>query len=118
MSFVQKMFLAKTRLAALSIRLETGRYERPSLPEQERLCPSCKNGHSVENEEHFLFFCGSYHVLRQQWIQKIRKPVNFEDLILSEKLKIIFNESENVKCTAQYIVNCYDLRSKIVFSYL
>ena len=56
MSFVQKMFLAKTRLAALSIRLETGRYERPSLPEQERLCPSCKNGHSVENEEHFIFF--------------------------------------------------------------
>ena len=44
LSFVQKMFLAKTRLAALPIRLETGRYERPRLLEQERLCPSCQNG--------------------------------------------------------------------------
>ena len=42
LSFVQKMFLAKTRLAALPLRLETGRYERPRLPEQDRLCPSCK----------------------------------------------------------------------------
>ena len=115
LSFVQKMFLAKTRLAALPIRLETGRYERPRLLEQERLCPSCKNGESVENEEHFIFFCEKYHFLRQEWLTRVKKPVNFCDLNLSEKFKIIFNESDNVKITAQYIVNCYDVRSKILF---
>ena len=116
LSFVQKMFLAKTRLAALPIRLETGRYERPRLLEQERLCPSCKNSESIENEEHFIFFCEKYHFLRQEWLTKLNKPESFCELNLSEKFKIIFNESENVKVTAQYIVNCYDVRSKILFS--
>ena len=37
LSFVQKMFLAKIRLSAIAIRIETGRYERPKLMIQQRL---------------------------------------------------------------------------------
>ena len=118
LSHVQKMFLAKTRLAALPIRLETGRYERPRLLEQERLCPSCKNSESIENEEHFIFYCEKYHFLRQDWLTQLKKPDYFSSLDLCEKFKIIFNDSENIKVTAQYIVDCYDLRSKILFSNL
>ena len=41
-SFVQKKFIAKTRLSAPPIRIETGRFERPKLLVHQRLCPCCK----------------------------------------------------------------------------
>ena len=44
-----------------------------------------------------------------------KKPETFSNLDISEKFKIIFDQAENVKATAQYIINCYDFRSKIVF---
>ena len=31
-----------------------------------------------------------------------------------EKFKIIFNESSNVKATAQFVIDLYDIRSKLV----
>ena len=43
LSFIQRKFLAKTRLGCLEIRLETGRYARPSLPEEARTCLVCPN---------------------------------------------------------------------------
>ena len=71
LSFVQKKFIAKIRLSALAIRIETGRYERPKLIVQHRLCPSCKDGQSVENEEHFVFECIKYNSLRGMWFDKL-----------------------------------------------
>ena len=114
MSFIARKFLALTRLSNLGIRLETGRYERPRLKEHLRLCPACLDRVSVENENHVLFFCRSYEELRQPWLQNLEKPQNFMQLETSEKLKIVFNESSNVKSTAQFIIDLYDIRSKIV----
>ena len=113
-SYVQKKFLAKTRLSTLAIRIETGRYERPRLQANQRLCPSCKDGQSIENEEHFIFFCTKYNILRQLWLIKLNKPDNFVNMNCSEKFKVIFDQSDNVKITAQYIIDCYDVRSKLV----
>ena len=113
-SFVQKKFIAKTRLSALPIRIETGRFERPKLLVHQRLCPCCRDGQSIESEEHFIFFCPKYNNLRQAWLNQLNKSENFLNLESAEKFKIIFDQAENVKFTAQYIVNCYDLRSKIV----
>ena len=115
-SFVQKKFLAKIRVSALHIRIETGRYERPKLMAHERLCPCCKDNQSIENEEHFIFYCKKYSFLRQIWLSKLQKPEIFSTLEICEKFKIIFNQSANIKITAQFIIDCYDLRSKIVYS--
>ena len=50
LSFVQRKFLAKTRLGCLEIRLETGRYSRPRLSEELRVCQVCENPEEkVEN---------------------------------------------------------------------
>ena len=38
LSFIQRKFLAKVRLGCLEIRIETGRYARPRLPAEARLC--------------------------------------------------------------------------------
>ena len=114
MSFLLRKFVALTRLSNLSIRLETGRFERPRLIEQHRLCLVCQDRVSVEDEFHFIFKCVKYTELRKSWFSKIITPENFNELVPKEKLKIVLNEAVNVKLTAQFIVDAYNLRSKFV----
>ena len=118
LTFIQRKFLAQFRLSSLPIRLETGRYERPRLPEQARLCQVCSDGVSIENEEHFAFFCASYHNIRQVWLAKMKVPLNFIQLPIPEKLKITCNEPENVRLTAQFIIDAYNIRSKLIFNHV
>ena len=64
-----------------------------------------------------LFYCEKYDILRQSLYSKITKPENFIDLSNSEKLKIVLNESMNVKFTAQYLIDMLDLRRLINTQY-
>ena len=73
LSFVQRKFIAKTRLSALPIKIETVHYERPKLAIHLRLFPSCNDGQSIENEEHFVFQCAKYSKFRQTWMDKVQK---------------------------------------------
>ena len=114
MSFVCRKHLALIRLSNLSLRLETGRFERPRLEFNERFCLSCTDNISVEDEFHFIYKCVSYNDLRTVWFDKLTLPDNFEALENYEKLSLVLNCPENVKCTAQYIVDAFNLRSKIV----
>ena len=114
LSFLQRKFIAKIRLSALPLRIETGRYERPRLEIHERLCPSCNDAESIESEEHFIFKCVKYSEIRQIWIDKLLKNEDFVNLDPSEKFKVIFDQPENIKLTAQFIINIFDLRSKII----
>ena len=115
LSFIQRKFLAKTRLGCLEIRIETGRYSRPRLPEASRICLACPEPtNQVENEYHFIFECEAYRDERLIWIDKLTIPNNFSTLLHSQKLKIVLNDHNNVKLSAQYLINIYDKRSKIV----
>ena len=114
LSFIQHKFMAKLRLSSLPLRLETGRYERPTLPEAARLCKVCSDGISIENESHFIFCCTSYWDIRQMWLARLKIPPNFGQLPLSDKLKLTLNAPENVKITAQFIIDAYNVRSKIL----
>ena len=88
--------------------METARYVRPILPEDQRLC-YCNSG-EVESEYYVLFVCRMYDNLRQSWLNKLCIPENFNILEQSEKLKIVLNEANNVRHTAQYLVSVMDLR--------
>ena len=121
LSFIQKKHLAKIRLGSLELRIETGRYNRPSLEVHERLCLVCKDSCldsglnlCVESEYHFLFICSKYTFLRDSWLSKLTKPSNFSDLDEGLKLDIVLNWAENVKFTAQYIIDAFNVRSTIV----
>ena len=107
MPFLKRKFLALSWLSNLAIRLETGRYERPRLEEHQRLCKACRDGISVENEIHIYFQYGLYHDLRRFWMSKLNVPANFHELPENEL-------PENVKATAQYIIDAFNKRSKIV----
>ena len=109
LSFIHCKFLAQLRLGALPICLETGRYERPILPIEDRLCEACADGISVEDEEHLIFRCVEYHSLRQVWQKKITVPEHLDHLPIEQKFKIILNDAANVKTTSQFIIDSCNL---------
>jgi hypothetical protein len=114
MPFICRKYLALTRLSNLSIRIETGSFERPQIDENLRICPACNDGTSVENEHHVIFQCSVYSDLRTAWLRKIKTPDDFSELVSAEKLKVVLNSPDNVKVTAQFILDACNLRSKIV----
>ena len=100
LSFAQKSFLAKFRIGTLPLRLETGRYSRPPLPENERICLQCSEN-SIENEIHLTFYCSKHDTLRETLYNKIGRPPPY--MSDHEKLKIMVNDPNIVKIFAQYI---------------
>ena len=109
LSFVERRSISKLRLGILPLRLETARYLRPILPENERVC-YCNSG-EIESEFYVLFQCTMYHDLRQAWLGNLCIPENFNNLPKNEKLKLVLNEAQNVRLTAQYIVSVMDRHS-------
>ena len=108
LSFLECKILSKVRLGILPIRLETARYLRPTLPENERLC-YCQSG-EIECEHHVIFSCNKYENLRATWLTTLSKPDNFLTLPSSEKFKLVLNKPENVRHTAQFVIKLMDLR--------
>ncbi|XP_071151604.1 uncharacterized protein [Mytilus edulis] len=54
--------LCKLRCGTLPLSVETGRYTKPPIPLEERICPFCND--AVEDEIHFLINCDIYSDLR------------------------------------------------------
>ena len=121
LTFLQKKHLSKLRLGSLELRIESGRFSRPRLEINERICLVCRDNNlrldlevQIETEVHFLFFCSHYTTLRDTWLESLIKPTNFENLDEGSKLSIVLNVPENVKKTAQFIINAYSMRSKLL----
>ena len=109
LTFVERRAMSKLRLGILPLRLETARYLRPILPENERVC-YCNSG-KIENEYYVLFECKMYNDLRRAWLNKLSIPENFDILPKNEKLKLVLNDPNNVRHTAQYTISIMDQRS-------
>ena len=125
LSFHQRRIIAKTRLGCLPLRIETGRYTRPRLREEERTCLVCRAEclleaseanvtYPVENEAHFIFDCAGYESERDHWLGQLILPENFTDLGTAEKLKIVLNLGSNVRATAQFILGALHKRSRLL----
>ena len=123
--FYHRRNLARIRLGCLPLRIETGRYSIPRMPETERTCLVCKipaaeledagdSSTPIESEIHFLFECKAYSAERGIWYQKMNLPNNFSDLPSEEKLRLTLNHACNVKFTAQFITAALNARSKIM----
>ena len=91
------------------------RFLRPIVPENERFC-YCHSG-EIESEYHVLFICEKYANLRQIWLNKLTKPENFSILPSQDKFKIVLNEANNVKYTAQFLIDMMDLRRLLNYLY-
>ena len=95
----------------LPLRIETARYQKPVLPLDQRLY-YCESG-AIESEEHLLFQCIKYDSCRQQLFKKLNVPSNFIEMPIEEKFKLVLNVPENVRPTAQFVIDVMDIRSLI-----
>ena len=114
LSFFQRRILGKFRLGCLPLRLETGRYQVPRLPEDQRICLACNTDSDVENENHFMFKCSAYKDERDSWLSKMTLPENFVDQPDADKFKVVLNNPANVKQTANFIITAFHLRGKMI----
>jgi len=60
--------IAKLRTSTHSLAIETGRYTRPRIPPENRLCKLC-NRSAVEDEQHFILECSLYTDLREEMLR-------------------------------------------------
>ena len=113
-STAQRSIFAKLRAGVLPLAIETGRWRNKQR--KNRVCTLCSNG-EVEDEIHFLFRCQIYQSKRTLFFNRLTDIIeNFEDLTMSEKLKIIMSEN-CVKYTVPFVYNIYVKRCNILYIY-
>ena len=71
--FTARCALAKLRMSAHNLQIETGRFSKSKTPRDERFCPYCKtlNTLAVEDEVHFLLVCSLFNEERQKFLVEI-----------------------------------------------
>ena len=83
----KRIVITRWRLSNHRLRIETGRYEVPSLAQHLRLCFHCA---TLEDENHAIFICPLYETIRTIYIQylnnypsieKVFNPSNMQDAI-------------------------------------
>ena len=102
-----------TDCSMLHLRVETGRFSRPRLEPEERICLTCNNG-QVEDESHFLLHCDTYQEYRQRLFGFIPNIADFNLLPDTDKLKFLLNDQSIIKQTSRFIVDSYEHRSTII----
>ena len=65
-----RLILTRWRLSCHQLRIKTGRYERPPVPRDERLCTVC---FVLEDETHALFHCKCHIFIRYRHTALVEK---------------------------------------------
>ena len=102
----ERSFIAQLRFGILPLAVETGRFSRTAL--QNRTCPFCPA--LIEDELHFLFACGSYTSIRQNFL----KDSNL--YIPATNLSKLIDQmcSECPRKFAKYIKKCFHFRKNSI----
>ena len=101
--------MAKLRLGILPLRMESGRYKRPKLVSNQRLCQQCMLG-EVEDEEHFMLVCPKHRSRRDKLLSSIENLTDFNEMRPSAKLNFLLNDNGIVKASSQYIIDSFFAR--------
>ena len=84
--------ITRWRLSNFEFAIETGRYRRPKVDRDKRLCKTCLE---VEDEEHVLFVCPLYNQVRLSH-PRIFNPPNSVKTILNPTTRDVLYETANV----------------------
>ena len=87
MSIKQRTYYAKFRCGTFPINTELGRYRKPKIPLEQRLCKVCES-RAVEDEKHFLVQCSGYNALRNF------TKINIHHMADDEKFKYCLIEAD------------------------
>ena len=107
-------FLSRFWLSSHNLYIETGRWQCPKIPPEDRICPSCKNG--VEDEIHVFVQCQRYNDLRVLFFHKLSMLLNdFENQCDNQKfiLAMLSTDPEVIKMVGKFVNAIFSLRECI-----
>ena len=109
--------LTKLRISNHSLRVETGRFNLPPLPIDQRKCFFCEN--FIEDELHFLFDCNCYYNLEEHkdmisYFQFLNP--NFDSLPNDEKWIFVstLNDSHADYVLCSFVSKGFILRNNLI----
>ena len=110
----QRKIVARLRSGSLPIAVETGRYSRPKIPLENRICTLCSQNF-IEDEIHFLIDCEQYSDLRYDLFTSILEiHADFESLPSLVKYCLLMSE-ETIQCKlARTVLNMYNRRKLFI----
>ena len=87
--------ITRWRLSCHPLHIQTGRFQRPKLPRNERKCSIC---HTMEDEHHSLFICAAHTFIRARY-NELLSTYNTVPTILHPKT------IEDVETIGKYILD-------------
>ena len=101
--------LCRLRTSSHTLLIERGRYARPLIPVEKRLCIKCNK---VEDEHHFVMECSWYDNNRATLFDTVKKFChNFEGLSSFNKfIYLLSAEGEVSAAVAKFCFDSFDLR--------
>ncbi len=113
LSVAHRHALARFRISAHKLAVETGRYSRPIIALCERRCRQCNSG-AVEDERHFLLSCPSFALLRKPILhQASTARQDFEHLSTQDRFVWLMQKEELQPSLAKFIEEAFSQRSNL-----
>ena len=99
-NIMDRTALTKFRLSNHELMIEKGRHQ--GLDENQRTCPTCKNG--IESKQHFLMSCTTYRTHREKLMADVTEiSPTFTGMDENERLFFLLNEPCMSELIGKYI---------------
>lgn len=100
--------LTKLRISSHPLLIEKGRYFRPKIKRENRICSNCNQ---IEDEKHFLIYCKKFENYRKQLFNKLN--FNSQDLCPEKVMETIISllnpqNIDDTKNICHYIQLCFE----------
>ena len=108
--------LFRFRISSHNLRIETGRYTRPKMPANDRMCIYCTS-QAVETESHFLLVCSLFIKERRELLEKINIYLPDLNYVTNEqKFATIMSAEEKIVTDAlgKFIYTCLNKRNTTI----
>ena len=79
--------LAQLRTGSHQLRVETGRWERPRVAREQRICQRCQSG-EVDDEHHMVFDCPALEEVRVQHAGLFAGSADLRSFLAQESLQV------------------------------
>ena len=96
-----RVAFSKLRLSDHCLMIEKGRHHRPTLPREQRKCPTCIT--KIENEVHFMTECSAYNRFHLYEAISLQTP-NFRSL--NNEQQFIYMMSQEDQNTTYTLAHC------------
>ena len=91
-----RRYFAMLRAGSMPLNIEMGRYSKPPIPLQERICTLCSEN-CIEDEKHFLMQCTLYEDIREELFDTVNAILpGFNNLTLHNKFINLMSNDELV----------------------